>query len=77
MDLLRESAAIAADPAFGPDYIAYKLTGARTDSYTLGLSWALGVNASVDAALTSERTSARGGLDYDANVYSVSLVYRD
>jgi len=75
--IFRESAAIANDPAFGPDYIAYKLTGARTDSYTLGFSWALGVNASIDAALTSERTSARGGLDYDANLYSVSLVYRD
>jgi hypothetical protein len=75
--IFREAAAIAPDPAFGPDYIAYKLTGASTDSYTLGLSWALGTRASLDAALTSERTSARGGLDYDANVYSVSLVYRD
>jgi hypothetical protein len=75
--IFRESAAIAGDPAFGPDYIAYKLTGARTSAYTLGLSWALGARASLDAAVTTERTSARGGLDYDGNVYSLSLVYRD
>ena len=75
--IFRESAAIANDPAFGPDFIAYKLTGARTNSYTIGLSWALRAKASLDAAVTNERTSARGGLDYDGNVYSVSLVYRD
>ena len=72
-----ESAAIADDPAFGPDFIAYKLTGASTSSYTVGLSWALGTKASLDAAVTADRTRAHGGLDYDGNVYSVSLVYRD
>jgi hypothetical protein len=76
-EIFRESAAIASDPAFGPDFIAYKLTGARTIAYSLGLSWALGAKASVDAAATREETRARGGLDYDGNVYSVSLVYRD
>jgi hypothetical protein len=72
-----ESAAIAPDPAFGPDFIAYKLTGAETASATLGLSWALGAMASLDVALATDRTRARGGLDYDGNVYSLSLVYRD
>jgi hypothetical protein len=75
--IFREAAAIAPDPAFGPDFIAYKLTGARTSLYTIGLSWALGARASLDAAMTTDRTSARGGLDYDGNVYSLSLVYRD
>jgi hypothetical protein len=75
--IFRSSAAIANDPAFGPDYIAYKLTGARTSAYTLALSWALGAKASVDGAVTSTRTSAPGGLDYEGNVYSLTLVYRD
>jgi hypothetical protein len=77
LQIFRESAAIADDPAFGPDFIAYKLTGARTSSYTVGLSWALGAKASLDAAVTGDSTRARGGLDYDGNVYSLSLVYRD
>jgi hypothetical protein len=72
-----ESAAIAPDPAFGPDFIAYKLTGAETTSATLGLSWALGAKASLDFAVASDRTQARGGLEYDGNVYSLALVYRD
>jgi hypothetical protein len=75
--IFRQSAAIANDPAFGPDYIAYKLTDARTTTYTADLSWALGANASLDAAWTNNRTSAPGGLDYDGNVYSLTLVYRD
>ncbi len=75
--IFQESAAVADDPAFGADFIAYKLTGARSDFYTVGLSWALGARASLDAAMTTDRTSAHGGLDYDGNFYSLSLVYRD
>ena len=75
--IFRESAAVAPDPTFGPDFIAYKLTGARTSFYTIGLSWALGAKASLDAAMTTDRTTARGGLDYDGNLYTLSLVYRD
>lgn len=72
-----QSAAVADDPAFGPDFIAYKLTGAATSVYTVGLSWALGRRASLNAAMSTDRTSAGDGLDYDGNVYSVSLVYRN
>lgn len=73
--IFRQSAAIANDPAFGPDFIAYRLSGARTWSGSAGLSWALGRRASVDAALTRHQTRARGGLDYDGNVYRIALVY--
>lgn len=76
-DIFRESAALAPDPAFGPDFIAYRLTGARTTSWSAGLSWALGRRAAVDAAISRDITSARGGLDYDGNVYSLAVVYRD
>jgi hypothetical protein len=76
-EIFRESAALAADPAFGADFVAYRLTGARSRSLTAGLSWALGRRAAFDAAVTRELTAARGGLDYDGNLYSLSLVYRD
>jgi hypothetical protein len=72
-----ESAAIANDPAFGPDFIAYRLSGARTRIYTVGVSWALGRRASIDGELLRHETKARGGLDYDGNIYSISLVYRN
>lgn len=75
--IFQQSAAIAADPAFGPDYFAYSLTGASSTSGTIGVSWALGTSASLNASLTGDRTRARGGLDYDGNVYSLSFVYRD
>jgi hypothetical protein len=75
-EIFRASADIAPDPAFGPDFIAYRLTGARTRSWSVGLSWALGRHASVDAALARDVTRAGSGLDYDGNLYSLSLVYR-
>jgi hypothetical protein len=77
LQIFRESSAIANDPAFGPDFVAYRLTGARTESYSLGVSWALGRRASIDASVGADRTHARGALDYDGNVYAVTLVYRD
>lgn len=74
--IFTESNAIADDPAFGPDYIAYRLSGARTAAYSLGLSWELSRRFSADAFVVRSDTKARGGLDYDGAVYSVSLVYR-
>ena len=76
-DIFRETDALAPDPAFGADFIAYRLTGARTRSWSAGLSWAIGRRAAVDATVSRDLTSARGGLDYDGNLYSLSLVYRD
>jgi hypothetical protein len=75
LQIFRESAAIANDPAFGPDFIAYRLTGARTLTYSIGLSWSLGRRASLDATAWHDRTRAGGGLGYEGNVYSVSFVY--
>ena len=75
--IFAQSAAIANDPALGPDFIAYRLTGARSDAWSLGLSWALGRRASIDGLFTRTQTRARGGLDYDGDVYSLALVFRD
>jgi hypothetical protein len=75
--IFRASTDIAPDPAFGPDFIAYRLTGARTRTWSLGLSWALGARASLNAAIARDATRVSGGLDYDGSLYSVALVYRD
>ena len=74
--IFRESAAIANDPAFGPDFIAYRLTGARSEWYSLGLSWALGRQASINASVLTDRVKPHGDLRYRGDVYSVALVYR-
>jgi hypothetical protein len=74
--IFRESDAIANDPAFGPDFIAYRLTGARSDWYSLGLSWALGRQASINASVLTDRVKPHGDLRYRGDVYSVALVYR-
>ena len=71
-----ESDAIANDPAFGPDFIAYRLTGARSEWYSLGLSWALGRQASINASVLTDRVKPHGNLQYRGDVYSVALVYR-
>ncbi len=76
-EIFGESAALAPDPAFGADFIAYRLTGARTRSWSAGVSWALGRRAALDASVSRDVTAARGGLDYDGNLYSLSVVYRD
>jgi hypothetical protein len=77
LQIFRESADIANDPAFGPDFIAYKLTGARTRSGSLGVSWALGRRSALEATLARDLTKARAGLQYDGNLYSFAFVYRD
>ena len=70
------SAAIAPDPAFGPDDVAYRLTGARTLSLGAGLAYELSKRASLEAFLSTDDTRARGGLDYDVQRISVSYAYR-
>jgi hypothetical protein len=68
--------AIADDPAFGDDFIAYRLSGARTRSLTGGLSWELARRATLDATLTKDDTRVGGGLDYGAVIFAVTFVYR-
>ena len=74
--IFAESAAIALDPAFGPDYIAYRLSGARTISIGAGIAYDLSRRASLEAAVTAYDTRAHGGLDYSERVVSVSYLYR-
>jgi hypothetical protein len=75
-DIFLASNAIADDPAFGPDFIAYRLSGARTRSLTGGVSWELARRSTLDATLTKDDTAVGGGLDYSAIVFAVTLIYR-
>jgi hypothetical protein len=70
------SNAIAADPALGPDFIAYRLSGARTVSLSAALSWQVGRYSAVEASATRDDTAAGEGLDYVNRIYGVTFVYR-
>lgn len=67
--------AITPDPAFGPDYIAYRLSG-TTRGVSLGASWAIDERSSVSASYAGERTRARERLNYDGTVFGVQYLYR-
>jgi hypothetical protein len=70
------SNAIAEDPALGADFIAYRLSGARTRSLTGGLSFELAKRAALDTTLTKDDTHVGGGLDYSAVIFALTFIYR-
>jgi hypothetical protein len=70
------SNAIANDPALGPDFIAYRISGARTATLATGLSWQLGRYSALEATATRDDTAAGEGLDYVNRIYAVTFVYR-
>jgi hypothetical protein len=70
------SNAIANDPALGPDYIAYRISGGRTVSLSGGLSWQLGRHAALEASAARDDTAAGEGLDYVNRIYALTFVYR-
>lgn len=74
--IFRASNAISADPAFGADYFAYRLSGATTRSVSLGASWAIDNRSSINASLAAERTRADQGLNYSGNLVGISYLYR-
>jgi hypothetical protein len=66
------SDAIAPDPTFGSDFVAYRLRG-TTDTAKLTASWALDNRSSLNFAYADERTDATGGIIYRS--HSANLVY--
>ena len=74
--IFAQSAAIAPDPAFGADYIAYRLTGASTASFGAGISYDFHRHASIEASVNLDSTRARGGLDYDVHTFALTVVWR-
>jgi hypothetical protein len=75
-DIFVGSNAIALDPAFGPEFIAYRISGAATTTLSAGLAWELGPRSALEASVTKDDTHARGGLDYGALAFGVTFVYR-
>ena len=69
------SNAIARDPAFGGDYIAYRLSGATTWDFLAGASLALGDQTSVNLAVTRALTYASGGIEYQSTLVNASLLF--
>jgi hypothetical protein len=66
------SDAIAPDPTFGADFVAYRLRG-TTDTAKLTASWAFDDRSSLNFAYANERTDATGGIVYRS--HSANLVF--
>jgi hypothetical protein len=75
LDIFLASDAIAADPAFGSDFFAYRLHG-TTKTIGLSSSWALSDRSSLNLGYTDERTRAYDGLDYRGRSGQLSFAYR-
>lgn len=75
LDIFLASDAIAADPAFGNDFFAYRLRG-TTRTAALSSSWAVSDHSSLNVGYTDERTQASNGLDYRGRVGQLSFAYR-
>src|SRR5438105_137834 len=75
-EIFLESDAIAADPAFGDDFFAYRLRGTSTTrTIAVTLSWALSNHSSVNFRYADERTSAYGELDYRGRVAALAFAF--
>ena len=76
MQIFLESDAIAADPAFGDDFFAYRLRGTSTTrTAAVTLSWALSDRSSLNFRYADERTSAYEGLDYRGRIGTLSFAF--
>jgi hypothetical protein len=76
LEIFLESDAIAADPAFGDDFFAYRLRGTSTTrTAAVTLSWALSDRSSLNFRYADERTSAYEGLDYRVRIAAVSFAF--
>jgi hypothetical protein len=74
-EIFEYSSAVTLDPAFGPDYIAYRLSGATTWDFIAGASLALGDYSSVNLAVSRALTYASGGLEYQSTRINASILF--
>lgn len=74
LPIFEASDAIAADPAFGSDFFAYRLPG-TTSTATVNLSRALSDRASLNLTYADARTRAYEGLDYRNRATTLSLAW--
>jgi hypothetical protein len=69
------SSAIARDPTFGSDFVAYRLRG-TTDTAKLTASWAFDDQSSLNFAYADERTDAAGGIIYRSHSANLAYAWR-
>jgi hypothetical protein len=75
-EIFLESDAIAADPAFGDDFFAYRLQGtSTTETAAVTLSWAFSDHSSLNFRYADERTSAYEGLDYRGRIAALTFAF--
>ena len=75
LKIFEYSNAVTRDPAFGTDYIAYRLSGATTWDFIAGTSLALSDYSSVNLAVTRALTYASGGLEYQSTQINASVIF--
>ena len=75
LDIFLASDAIAADPAFGSDFYAYRLRG-TTKAVSANLSWALSNRSSLNFSYAVTRTDAYDDLNYLSRAGTILLAYR-
>jgi hypothetical protein len=69
------SSALTPDPAFGSDYIAYRLSGATTWDFIAGMSLALSDYSSANLAVGRALTYASGGIEYQSTQINASIIF--
>jgi len=75
LDIFLASDAIAADPAFGSDFYAYRLRG-TTRTVKLNASWALSDHSSLNFGYAVASTAAYDELNYLNRVGTILLAFR-
>jgi len=73
--IFQYSNAIARDPAFGGDYIAYRLSGTTTWDFVAGVSLALGDSSSLNLGVTRALTYAADNIEYQDTRINASLIF--
>jgi hypothetical protein len=72
-EIFEYSSAVTPDPAFGADYVAYRLSG-DTWSALAGASWAVNPHASLNIGVTRAITYATGGIDYSNTRFNATFI---
>lgn len=75
LEIFEYSNAVTPDPAFGSDYIAYRLSGTTTWDFVAGASLAIGDYSSVNLAVTRALTYASGGIEYQSTRINASIIF--
>ena len=73
-EILEYASAVRRDPAFGPDYVAYRLQG-RTQAFALGVNRALGPHSSLDFSVARAVARTDSDIQYATSQAFVTYVY--